>query len=894
MFEPECSVVAAADDAPWLMERTWRSLGGTGSPRLAAPANSPSAQGRWLVAAGAWTWRRPSAVPEHPQAWALIGATLNEAWQPLDDWKTWLKRTGGIATEAPPPAHSLYLSPAATELAATLAWTSIDALVQQLLARQVRIIRHAPLDVRQDRSLRVLEVITSLQRGGAERLALELHQALPSQGVASSLCVLGSPTRSAFAAPPATLSLSHLPFDPLARAGGISHAAACTGSDLIHAHLIEGDTAAALVGEGWPLLITLHNERAGWQSGFDAALPGASQICFAACSAAVASDARQAMPEAQVRIAWNGIHASQFQAGNRQAWRAQLGVEEPCLVFLVLANPRPQKRVALAARIFVEWQRGHPDCKAFLVLAGEPSAIDERAAGELAQFWQVVDEHQQRSRVRAVGTVADIAGLLAACDVLLSPSAHEGMSLAQMEAIAAGLRLVVSDAGGSTELAAEHEAVVVVPKDAAVPVFVAAVEEALRRKPSPLARDFSLQAMAQRYRWLFRLHLRRRQAQRRGLLLITNNFSTGGAQSSARRLLLGLQQAGVSVRAATLQEWPDHPTPGRRALVEAGIPVIAVLPPEAVDATLALPCLLEEADRQPPEAVLFWNVMPDAKVLLAEAFDDVPVFDVSPGEMFFDSLRRYFARPRPGSPYRSLQAYAALLAGVVVKHTQEEAIARQLFDLPVHVIANGVDLPLALVRQPHTGLLIGTAARLYPHKRLEDLLEAFHLVHAQRSDVQLLVAGGEEEGLGAYAAQLRAAARELPVRWLGDVADMTAFHAELDVFVMISEPVGCPNASLEAMAAGLPVVATAVGGACDQIVDGDCGLLTPPRDAHALARALLRLLDDALLRERLGSSARVRIQTAFSLPSMISGYLQLLPADLGSRSSRPLPAGHSA
>ncbi len=159
-----------------------------------------------------------------------------------------------------------------------------------------------------------------------------------------------------------------------------------------------------------------------------------------------------------------------------------------------------------------------------------------------------------------------------------------------------------------------------------------------------------------------------------GIWLIANNFTTGGAQSSARRLLLGLKAQGVAVRAAVLQEREDNPTPGLSALRAAGVSVF-IPEPRALDPLDAVMQILERIDADPPRAVLFWNVIAEHKVLLADSIWDIPIFDVSPGEMFFDSLDKYFAAPRPGLPYRNAAEYGARLAGVVVKYRGEASRA---------------------------------------------------------------------------------------------------------------------------------------------------------------------------------------------------------------------------
>src|SRR5262249_48196033 len=154
-----------------------------------------------------------------------------------------------------------------------------------------------------------------------------------------------------------------------------------------------------------------------------------------------------------------------------------------------------------------------------------------------------------------------------------------------------------------------------------------------------------------------------------------------------------------------------------------------------------------------------------------------------------------------------------------VKYRAEAARAAEVLRTTVHVIPNGVPLPVLSprVRQPGDRLIFGTVARLSPQKKLEQLFEDLDLAQDQMTPPVLPFARGAGRGPEEYAGQVRHLARHLPVEWLGEMDDVSGFLAQLDVAVMISEPAGCPNASLEAMAAGLPVLATDVGGAAEQV-----------------------------------------------------------------------------
>ena len=159
----------------------------------------------------------------------------------------------------------------------------------------------------------------------------------------------------------------------------------------------------------------------------------------------------------------------------------------------------------------------------------------------------------------------------------------------------------------------------------------------------------------------------------------------------------------------------------------------------------------------------------------------------------------------------------------------------------------GGDVPLA-----------GTVCIHRPQKALEVLLEAFARVAERLPEAQLVIGGGgpETERLERVAGDLGLGER---VRFIGMRRDVDAVLRAFDVAVMSSDFEGTPLFAFECMANGTPLVATAVGGLPDVVVDGETGLLVPPRDPAALAEAVEALLRDPERRARMGEAARARL-----------------------------------
>lgn len=180
-------------------------------------------------------------------------------------------------------------------------------------------------------------------------------------------------------------------------------------------------------------------------------------------------------------------------------------------------------------------------------------------------------------------------------------------------------------------------------------------------------------------------------------------------------------------------------------------------------------------------------------------------------------------------------------------------------------------------RIPNSHVTFGFAARIEKLKGPMVLMEAFGKAFLQCTNIELKVAGE-----GTQRNRLSRRARRLNVannyQYSGIYtrpADRTAFMQSLDVFVAPSFTEGTPNSIIEAMAHGLPIIASEVGGIPDMI-DSESGVLVPPGDADALSRAIIRLAEDDSLRIRMGKAARERYLKLFSpeavLPVVLETY----------------------
>jgi glycosyltransferase involved in cell wall biosynthesis len=222
----------------------------------------------------------------------------------------------------------------------------------------------------------------------------------------------------------------------------------------------------------------------------------------------------------------------------------------------------------------------------------------------------------------------------------------------------------------------------------------------------------------------------------------------------------------------------------------------------------------------------------------------------------------------------------------------ESLYSQSIFDRQkIVTIHNGIDFSkfanvAARGASPHK-LRIGTAGHIAPIKGQEDFVRAAKLLIQHHPDIEFVIAGEDKSAARENRIALENLIQELGlnenVKLVGWVDDMPAFLATLDIFVSSAraEPFGL--AIVEAMAAGVPVVATASEGAREIVDDNQTGRLITIGDVASLARAIDGLLNDRAERQRLAHNAKAVVRERFSLGRMVKGVEEVYESTRGQK-----------
>jgi glycosyltransferase involved in cell wall biosynthesis len=648
---------------------------------------------------------------------------------------------------------------------------------------------------------------------------------------------------------------------------------AADGNRIVLCHMLLNDERSALARGGALPIPVLHNASAGWlEPGRCLAASGNPPFAIAVSQAA-AAELRVAAPRLPCAVVRYLPRMRTSHPDARRDWRMRWALREDTIVIGMAGGVKPQKAYPRALRVLAALRALPALANAHLVILGGPTGRD----GLLA--WRTVLEQTRRlaleAYVRLPGFVPQAAQCFAAFDLFLNTSRYEGLSIATLEALVGGLPVVASRVGGQGEISSPGLTLVGVDEtDESWASAVAANVRTCPAKPDwsgfPSDRLWTLFHLAEPFDPC--------QGARPRVLFVTANLNAGGAQRS----LVNLAQALIDRMPFEIvvcgNSTASHFT---QALHKVGVPLRRSA--DSTDVFDHVEALVRFVIATRPAVMCFWNVDPKIKLLLVKVLGTgcLRFIDVSPGEYAFEEMRSM-------APFQQWIAFAAeeyyqRLSRLVLKYRATEAAGWRGSRPVTAVIPNGVVIP---VRQ-HTvedGMTIYNRARivmsgrLAPSKFLLETISAMARVWASFPDVELHLLGTAEPRHAEYAAAvLRSAGDELGRRVLlhGAAFDAPERLAEYDLALVLGEHQGCPNSVLEALAAGLPVVANDSGGTREQVLHGKTGILLRDREPATIAAGLLSVLSNPALARRLSRRGRAHVTRRFSMAAMANAYLQL-------------------
>ncbi len=362
------------------------------------------------------------------------------------------------------------------------------------------------------------------------------------------------------------------------------------------------------------------------------------------------------------------------------------------------------------------------------------------------------------------------------------------------------------------------------------------------------------------------------------LLHLITELSAGGAQSALARLLSGIDRCRYAPVVACYYNGDGMVAQKIRAL---DVPVhdLGMHKKWRVDAFARLAGLMRS---ERPTILHTWMFHANVPGRVLGRSLGVPVIISSERTMASESPTRY-----------RLNAATARYADAIICVSQNVAdFARDHIHLPaekLRVVPNGIDLSTVrqrdgtLQRLPGEPVKLLYLGRLTEVKGVRDLIEAAKILAAATpaNSWRLTLMGD-----GALRAELEARIAEnglqTQITLIPAHADALQRIAEYDALVLASHWEGMPNVAIEAMAAGIPVVATAVGGTPEVVLHGETGLLVPANNPAAFAGAMATVIADDALRARMGAAGRTRAEESFTVQAMVRRtetiYEQLLVA----------------
>lgn len=835
-----------------------------------------------------WGAIRPLALEDQaiPQHWFAIH-WINEFWSTV-------KQSGGIYREKrlfevppdkeqPKPTSALarlfaqYLpssQPPATTAPAPVK-SAPEAPLNRPAARQ-------PLPFKFSTTGHVNIAVASLARGGAERNVIETFAGLKRRNIPGNLFVLNQVTASyapALAGNARVFRLHGIELKDRLRT--IAAEVLASSVPVLYTHLIRAEHLRVLWEHGVKTVPVIQNSREGWQDP-PSAYTSSNVPFVAAVSDAVAMQLREngcARPVVVIRHELQRWFTLEELQKNRAEIRDRYGIADGTLLIGMVGQFRSQKAYTRAVRVLAQIRQR---CSARLMILGGWDHDWGHGRQAYLATHQLALELGVITEMFTPGPMPDPEKYYPAFDVFLNTSVYEGLSVSLLEAIQTGCPVVTADAGGNREVLPVGGFLVKDPSDIAD--YVRGIEKVSKAKSRMFAAkrpDFDL--VPNLWLWLARYGASEpaeAAARRSGILFLTDNLNIGGAQRSLINLLGHLSRSSKTwlcvLETIFCQGYLDEVERGGTTVLsthDAGDYL------ERVERILSMIDFLKVRD------VCFWNVDPRIKLLLAKILPagSVRLTDVSPGPFMMIEMESAATLQRrlafsTSDYWNRLDHFVAKYSGGIPKDFPNQGGKAVVIPNGVNLPANVGPIASIIPKGAEPGLVIGAVCRIAPGKRIDFLIEMMTELNRQLSGVNLVIVGGVDPRHASYWDQLigQINSKQLTnIHFAGPHHDVTPFLRQFKVFVMMAETPGCPNASLEAMAMGIPVVANSAGGTGEQVLHGINGFLVGGSDPKEMSRYVRYLLVNHQARRRLGAAAKITAEKDFSMNLMAQRYSKL-------------------
>ena len=656
--------------------------------------------------------------------------------------------------------------------------------------------------------------------------------------------------------------------------------------DVVETHFLHADLLGTVAAKlaGVKRIVTTRRDEGFWRSKRQLSLNRflnyfADKILANSFAVKEAVEQNEKVDSRKIRIIHNGVDLSRYCSSNelRDATRKELGIQDDELLVGTVANMRYEiKGHRFLIQAIPSIKDKMPNVKFLFVGDGPLKERFQNYASRLHVLDQIV----------FLGARRDITALVNAMDIVCAPSLSEGFSNTILESMAVGKPVVATNVGGNPEIVLDDETGFLVR-----PQNVKAIEEGLlllltreetRLKMGKAAHKrvrahFSVEKMVKEYEAFYEsimgfLPLAEGELLYRPhkIMYLIWSLDLGGAEQVVVDLVKKLDRQNFEPLVCCLNE------KGRSAsqVEKLGVKVIALHKKPKIDLFIIpkLVCLMKMEKVDLIHTHLFtanlWG-------RIAAKLAGVPVVSSEHGmdlwrkriHLTFDSLltrtnkRIIFVSEGVKRFYMS-RNHSLNGKSRVIHNGIDVASFQGCFDRSE--IRKGLGI------KP-TDKVIGIVGRLVPEKAHVEFIETIQLLLEERRNIVGLIVG-EGELLGRLRERVQECQLEKHICFAGFRNDLPKLYQAMDVFVLCSLHEGLPLTILEAMAAGVPIVTTDVGGIKECIQDGRDGFLVPPGDSLALASAISKILNDEHLKKTLVASARKRVQSYFSVEKMVKEH----------------------